>query len=185
MTCFMVSWIFPPVLPILVVRGPPGFCFSGRSPALPPALSWGCASGPFISSWGFFLVLLRPFRLCLACLAAVHLAFCLFTGFLALTQGEASQWELLLVSGLHPLGGAALLLLVSRSRLACGSLSRALVGLLLLSISGDGLMFLAVLSGVSGGDAVFALSFAAAPALGVVYAVAAAASRRAEPGPSC
>ena len=105
-------------------------------------------------------------------LAALHLVFTGLTGMVGLFADGGTPWERILVSGVHPLAAAALLLVLIAPLSARKWSVWVVVLLLLVSILGDVAIYMAMSSGAIKGDAELAIAFAVVPVLGVLYLLA-------------
>ena len=105
-------------------------------------------------------------------LSALHLVFTGLTGMVGLFADGGTPWERILISGVHPLAAAALLLVLIAPLSARKWPVWVVVLLLLVSISGDVAIYIAMSRGVIKGDAELAIVFAVVPVLGVVYLLA-------------
>ena len=105
-------------------------------------------------------------------LAALHLVFTGLTGMVGLFAGGGTLWERILVSGVHPVAAAALLLVLIAPLSARKWPFWVVVLLLLVSIAGDVAVYVAISRGEIKGDAELAIVFAVVPVLGVLYLLA-------------
>ena len=105
-------------------------------------------------------------------LAALHLVFTGLTGMVGLFADGGTPWERILISGVHPLAAAALLLVLVTPLIARKWPVRVVILLLLVSILGDVAIYMAIKGGVIKGDAELSIAFVVVPVLGVVYLLA-------------
>ena len=105
-------------------------------------------------------------------LAALHLVFTGLTGMVGLFADGGTLWERILVSGVHPIAAAALLLVLIAPLSARKWPFWVVVLLLLVSIAGDVAVYVAISRGEIKGDAELAIVFAVVPVLGVLYLLA-------------
>ncbi len=110
-------------------------------------------------------------RIPVLALALLHSIFAGFTALVGAFADGGDVWQRLLVVLAHPLGAAAVLLLVLRRRLA-GRTILAAVALLAVVVLADLRMAQLIAVGEAGGDWSLALTFSAVPALGIVYGLA-------------
>ena len=101
-------------------------------------------------------------------LALVHALFAGFTALVGAFADGGDVWQRLLLVLLHPLGAAALLLLVLRPRLAAPRVLAA-VALLAANVLADLRMAQLIAAGAVRGDWELAAAFSVVPALGIVY----------------
>ena len=112
---------------------------------------------------------MRMVRIAMIALAIVQL---MLTGFTALVGGFAdggSVWERMLIMVVHPVAALALLVMVLTLRTAAKWLTRVAVVLLLVSIAGDVVAYVAISQGAIKGDKSLAFIFGIIPVIGVVY----------------
>ena len=102
-------------------------------------------------------------------LAGLYLVFVGLTAMVGMFADGGSIWERALLSGVHPIGALALIVLVFNLLIGHKWVTLAAVALLLMSIAGDLAAYFAITSGAIKGDAWLPLSFAVLPALGVIY----------------
>ncbi len=102
-------------------------------------------------------------------LAGLYLVFAGFTAMVGSFADGGDIWQRALISGVHPLGAVALVVLVFNLLAGHKWVIPVAVVLLLVSIAGDLGAYFAISSGAIKGDAGLALAFAVCPALGVVY----------------
>ena len=93
------------------------------------------------------------------------------TGMVGLFADGGTPWERILISGVHPVAAASLLLiLILITPLSARKWPVLVVVLLLLvSILGDVAIYMAISRGEIKGDAELAIVFAVVPVLGVLY----------------
>ena len=104
-------------------------------------------------------------------LAVLYMVFAGFTAVVGMFADGGTIWERALISGIHPIGAIALLVLVFTPRGTYNWATWVAVALLLLSIAGDVAAYVAMSTGALKGDSGLALAFLVIPALGVIYAV--------------
>lgn len=119
---------------------------------------------------------MKAFRWIMVVLTALYALFAGLTAAVGLFADGGTIWERILVSGIHPLGAVALLFLVWRPRRRIGPGAVVALALVVLSVIGDGALFVAITAGVISGDAVLAVAFALVPLLGIVYVISGLAS---------
>lgn len=115
---------------------------------------------------------MKIFRWIMVVLAALYAIFAWLTAGVGLFADGGTLWERVLISGIHPLGAVALLYLVARPLGRIGPGSAVALALVVLSIIGDGAVFVAIATGLIPGDAGLPLVFALVPTLGIVYLIA-------------
>ena len=103
-------------------------------------------------------------------LAGFYLVFAGFTAMVGLFADGGNIWQRALISGVHPLGAIALIVLVFNLLVGHKWVTPVAVVLLLVSIAGDLAAYFAISSGAVKGDAWLPLAFAVFPALGIIYA---------------
>jgi hypothetical protein len=103
-------------------------------------------------------------------LAILYLVFAGFTAVVGMFADGGTIWERALISGIHPAGAIALLVLVYTPRGTYNWTTWVAVALLLLSIAGDMAAYVAISMGTIKGDPWLALAFLVIPGLGVIYA---------------
>ena len=101
-------------------------------------------------------------------LAVLHALFAGFTAMVGAFADGGDVWQRLLLVLLHPLGTAALLLLVLRPRLPAPRVLAA-VALLAANVLADLRMAQLIAAGAVRGDWELALAFSVVPAVGIVY----------------
>ena len=104
-------------------------------------------------------------------LAVLYMVFAGFTAVVGMFADGGTIWERALISGIHPIGAIALLVLVFTPRGTYNWATWVAVALLLLSIAGDVAAYVAMSKGALKGDSGLALAFLVIPALGVIYAI--------------
>ena len=109
-------------------------------------------------------------RVVMLVLAIVHAVLVGFTSLVGAFADGADIWSRLVVVLLHPLGAAALLLLVLRPA-ASRKTVLAIAALLLATVAADLSLALAIASGAMKGDWELPLIFIAVPTLGILYAL--------------
>lgn len=114
---------------------------------------------------------MKSFRRVMFPVAVLYLAFAGFTAGVGLFADGGTVWERALISGLHPIGGLALLFLVRVDRIIHDRRTWGAVALLSASIVGDIAASVAITSGAIEGDAALPLVFAVIPAIGLIYSV--------------
>ena len=114
-------------------------------------------------------------------LAVIHALFAGLTALVGAFANGGDVWQRLLLVLLHPLGAAALLLLVLRPRLAAPKILAA-VALLAANVLADLRMAQLLAAGAVRGDWELALAFSVVPALGIVYGLARLRAARATAG---
>ena len=114
-------------------------------------------------------------------LAVIHALFAGFTALVGAFANGGDLWQRLLLVLLHPLGAAAVLLLVLRPRLAAPRILAA-VALLTANVLADLRMAQLIAAGAVRGDWELALAFSVVPALGIVYGLALLRAARATAG---
>ena len=119
---------------------------------------------------------MRIFRWVMVVLTALYALFAGLTAAVGLFADGGTIWERILISGVHPLGAVALLFLVWRPRGRIGPGTAAALALVVLSVIGDGAVFVAITKGVIRGDAGLVVAFALVPLLGIAYVIAGLAS---------
>ena len=119
---------------------------------------------------------MKIFRWIMVVLAALYALFAGFTAAVGLFADGGTIWERILISGIHPLGAAALLFLVWQPHGRIGPGGTAALALVVLSVIGDGAVFIAISTGAIPGDAGLAVAFALVPLVGIVYVIAGLAS---------
>ena len=121
------------------------------------------------------------FRVPVLVLAVIHALFAGFTALVGAFANGGDVWQRLLVVLLHPLGAAAVLLLVLRPRLAVPKILAA-VALLAANVLADLRMAQLIAAGAVRGDWELAVAFSVVPAVGMVYGLALLRSARAAAG---
>ena len=115
-------------------------------------------------------------------LAVIHALFAGLTALVGAFANGGDVWQRLLLVLLHPLGAAALLLLlVLRPRLAAPKILAA-VALLTANVLADLRMAQMIAAGAVRGDWELAVAFSVVPALGIVYGLALLRAARATAG---
>ena len=110
-------------------------------------------------------------------LAVIHTLFAGLTALVGAFANGGDLWQRLLLVLLHPLGAAALLLLVLRPRLAAPRILAA-VALLAANVLADLGMAQMIAAGAVRGDWELAVAFSVVPAVGIVYGLALLRSAR-------
>ena len=98
-------------------------------------------------------------------LAVLYMVFAGFTAVVGMFADGGTIWERALISGIHPIGAIALLVLVFTPRGTYNWATWLAVALLLVSIAGDVAAYVAMSTGAIKGDSGLALAFL------VIYAV--------------
>lgn len=111
--------------------------------------------------------LLRIVAIMLAAIQTVVAIFLMLVGNFA---DGGQWWERLILTLLHPLGAAALIILAARPQLSRGILA-PLSALLALNVAADVFIAVAILTGITRGDFVLPLMIGAIPALGLLYSL--------------
>ena len=114
-------------------------------------------------------------------LAVIHALFAGLTALVGAFANGGDVWQRLLLVLLHPLGAAALLLLVLRPRLAAPKILAA-VALLTANVLADLGMAQMIAAGAVRGDWELAVAFSVVPAVGIVYGLALLRAARATAG---
>ena len=121
------------------------------------------------------------FRIAVGVLGVIHALFAGFTALVGAFANGGDVWQRLLLVLLHPLGAAAVLLLVLRPRLATPRVLAA-VALLTLTVIADLRMAQLIAAGVVRGDWELAVAFSVVPAVGIAYGLALLRTARAAAG---
>ncbi len=121
------------------------------------------------------------FRIAVGVLGVIHALFAGFTALVGAFANGGDVWQRLLLVLLHPLGAAAVLLLVLRPRLATPRVLAA-VALLTLTVIADLRMAQLIAAGVVRGDWELAVAFSVVPAVGIAYGLALLRTARATAG---
>ena len=121
------------------------------------------------------------FRISVLVLAVIHATFAGLTAMVGAFADGGDVWQRLLVSLLHPLGAAGVLLLVLLPRLATKKIL-AIVALLTANVIADLRAAQLIATGVVRGDWELAVAFSVVPAIGIIYALALLRTARAAAG---
>ena len=103
-------------------------------------------------------------------LAALQVAFAVFTAMVGSFADGGSIGERLVLVLVHPLAAIGLLMLVRQPRLSL-TWVRVVAALLVVNVTADAVLALLIARGAVQGDWGLPLVFAVIPAIGVVYAV--------------
>ena len=114
-------------------------------------------------------------------LAVIHAAFAGLTAMVGAFADGGDVWQRLLVSLLHPLGAAGVLLLVWLPRLDTKKIL-AIVALLTANVIADLRAAQLLAAGVVRGDWELLVAFSVVPAIGIIYALALLRTARAAAG---
>ena len=124
---------------------------------------------------------MTSFRILVLVLAVIHAAFAGLTAMVGAFADGGDVWQRLLVSLLHPLGAAGVLLLVWRPSLDTKQIL-AIVALLTANVIADLRAAQLLAAGVVRGDWELAVAFSVVPAIGILYALARLRTARAAAG---
>ena len=116
-------------------------------------------------------VSMTSFRISVTVLAVIQAVFAGFTALVGAFADGGDVWQRLLVTLLHPLGAAGVLLLVLRPRLATTTIL-GMIALLTANVIADLWVAQMIAEGRVRGDWELALAFSVVPAIGIVYALA-------------
>ena len=123
---------------------------------------------------------MTSFRILVLVLAVIHAAFAGLTAMVGAFADGGDVWQRLLVSLLHPLGAAGVLLLVWRPSLDTKQIL-AIVALLTANVIADLRATQLLAAGVVRGDWELAVAFSVVPAIGILYALARLRTARTTP----
>ena len=126
-------------------------------------------------------VYMTSFRISVLVLAVIHATFAGLTAMVGAFADGGDVWQRLLVSLLHPLGAAGVLLLVLLPRLATKKIL-AIAALLTANVIADLRVAQLIATGVVRGDWELAVAFSVVPAIGIIYALALLRTARAAAG---
>ena len=130
---------------------------------------------------GGYDVGMTGFRIAVGVLGVIHALFAGFTALVGAFANGGDVWQRLLLVLLHPLGAAAVLLLVLRPRLAAPRVLGA-VAFLTLTVIADLRMAQLIAAGAVRGDWELAVAFSVVPAVGIAYGLALLRSPALRPG---
>ena len=126
-------------------------------------------------------VYMTSFRISVLVLAVIHATFAGLTAMVGAFADGGDVWQRLLMSLLHPLGAAGVLLLVLLPRLATKKIL-AIAALLTANVIADLRAAQLIATGVVRGDWELAVAFSVVPAIGIIYALALLRTARAAAG---
>ena len=126
-------------------------------------------------------VYMTSFRISVLVLAVIHATFAGLTAMVGAFADGGDVWQRLLMSLLHPLGAAGVLLLVLLPRLATKKIL-AIAALLTANVIADLRVAQLIATGVVRGDWELAVAFSVVPAIGIIYALALLRTARAAAG---
>ena len=124
---------------------------------------------------------MTSFRRSVLVLAVIHAPVAGLAAMVGAFADGGDAWQRLLVSLLHPLGAAGVLLLVLLPRLATKKIL-AIVALLTANVIADLRVAQWIATGVVRGDWELAVAFSVVPAIGIIYALALLRTVRATAG---
>ncbi len=112
---------------------------------------------------------MKHLRIPMIILAAIHVAFTVFTAMVGAFADGGSIPERILVSLVHPVAAILLLVAVSSSKPLARKLRRATLAVVLIAVAADIVLAVLIGQGAVKGDWSLPLVFAIVPVLGLAY----------------